>query len=516
MPHDPEDPQSEDAPGSEDDRSGSRAPDPDEATHAGDPDGDREPPDGGERRRGRGRRVGSPGLSSAVPDRPTDRDRDREEHRSDDPPDADAAPAGGPRASSAAPSVSSPRRPRRDFLADVHEELAEHRRQLRETTGHTAEALGLLSDALPRVDDLTRTVDTLAGRVDYLLERIDQPRDDAGDDPGDDQVDQPGSDHQADTATDGSGQDAEPAGDGDAPAGRRPRLAERHVPARIARDHGLIGPVNAGCWPLLGVDAAAAEWEALALFIARVLHPYYQPTRGQLPDCWPAHPRCVVELAWLHRMYQGSALKQASPAAMAEWHTRWLPAALDTLAAATASCRPGHHHDPTTDPADEPADEPAHDQDNDPTTGPPGRAARSGTTGAGRASGGTALGPMATRSPVPNAHTPRPDADYLTRDPRRSPISGHPGERTAWQPDPRERRAGGPPPTPSSIDEAAGPAAAPDPAAAQPSDPSFWLAHYRRAAVADLEHRAAIGHHARHEPENREFAVTRADPAAGP
>ena len=471
MPEDPDDPS---GPHEQHPDDADPAPGPDEGGAAG--GGEGAPLEDDERGPRRGRRVGSAGLSSAVPDRP-------EPGAAADVDPQEASGAEGDRARS---QGGPTRRPRRDFLVDVHEELAEHRRQLRETTGHTAEALGLLSEALPRVDELTRTVDTLAGRVDYLLERIDQPRsDELDDEPG--STDPPGFDADAD----GPGADDErPAGESDPPSGRRPRLAEKHVPARIARDHGLIGPINAGCWPLLGVDAAAAQWEALALFIARTLHPYYQPTRGELPDCWPAHPRCVVELSWLHRTYQSAALKQAPPAAMAEWHTRWLPAALDTLTAATSSCRPGHHHDPAA--AQSPGGDRAASTSNAATSTP-----RSET-----------LGPMATRAPVPNAHTPRPDPDYLSPDPRGSGITGHPGEGVAWQPDPRERRAGGPPPA------AAAPSPGePDPAAAELSHPSFWLPHYRRAAVADLEHRAAVGHHARHEPESREFAVTRADPA---
>jgi hypothetical protein len=99
-------------------------------------------------------------------------------------------------------------------------------------------------------------------------------------------------------------------------------------------------------WPALSADAAAAEWDALATWIADVLGPFYQLTRAQLPDCWALHPPAVIELVWLRRAYVAAHAPDAAPAAAGEWHTRWRRDALTNIAAAipTTWCRPGEHY----------------------------------------------------------------------------------------------------------------------------------------------------------------------------
>ena len=136
-------------------------------------------------------------------------------------------------------------------------------------------------------------------------------------------------------------------------------------------------------WPALSADAAAAEWDALATWIADVLGPFYHFTRAQLPDCWALHPPAVIELVWLRRAYVAAHAPDAAPSAAGEWHTRWRRDALANIAAAipTTWCRPGehylhehehdrdrHHRDhPDPDP-DRPPDPPAPDHDR-PTPG---------------------------------------------------------------------------------------------------------------------------------------------------
>lgn len=104
------------------------------------------------------------------------------------------------------------------------------------------------------------------------------------------------------------------------------------------------------CWPALEVDEAATAWDALARWIADVLGPWYQPTRAQLPDCWALHRPAVLELSWLHTTWTDAHQPKARPAAAAEWHARWRPAALGAVATAiptqhcrAASDRPGDH-----------------------------------------------------------------------------------------------------------------------------------------------------------------------------
>jgi len=96
------------------------------------------------------------------------------------------------------------------------------------------------------------------------------------------------------------------------------------------------------CWPALDVTEADAAWQALADWVADVLGPWYQLTRGQLPDCWALHRPALLELSWLHTSWQDAHLPHARPAATAEWHARWRPAALAAIAATipTQYCRP--------------------------------------------------------------------------------------------------------------------------------------------------------------------------------
>ena len=66
----------------------------------------------------------------------------------------------------------------------------------------------------------------------------------------------------------------------------------------------------------------------------------------KLPDCWPVHPRAVLELAWLRTMHLVAAAHAAHhPGSVAEWHTRWLPGALTNLATTIdpLECAPGRH-----------------------------------------------------------------------------------------------------------------------------------------------------------------------------
>jgi hypothetical protein len=102
-------------------------------------------------------------------------------------------------------------------------------------------------------------------------------------------------------------------------------------------------PIN---WPELSSEEAGPQWDALASWIANVLVPYYGITRGQLPDCWPMHWRAVLELSWLRTCYRQAFVPSSPPTAAAEWHTRWLDAALSNVATAIPEtwCRPGEHH----------------------------------------------------------------------------------------------------------------------------------------------------------------------------
>lgn len=205
------------------------------------------------------------------------------------PPPSDGTPMSG------APA-SSPRRDRMlsELAADLRAAREEHRRdveQLRTDLAGLSTLVGenadLLGQALPRVRSLDEELADLGERVDALTVTI------AAYGPGPDEPD----------------------------------------------DTGLVD------WPSLSADDAAAEWQALGDWVARVLGPFYELTRSQLPDCWPLHRPVVLELVWLRRAYVAAHSPDALASAAADWHTRWRREALANIAAVISErwCRPGEH-----------------------------------------------------------------------------------------------------------------------------------------------------------------------------
>ncbi len=134
-------------------------------------------------------------------------------------------------------------------------------------------------------------------------------------------------------------------------------------------DDAPVAPVS---WPTLTAEQAATVWTELADWIEHVLIGWYGLTRAQLPDCWALHRPAVLELTWLHSTYREAHAPGARAGLAADWHSRWRPAALASIAAAIdpdpgsidSGCRPGHHYDPNSPlppgayrpPPDEPAD----------------------------------------------------------------------------------------------------------------------------------------------------------------
>lgn len=170
-------------------------------------------------------------------------------------------------------------------LRQVQRQLDATTRQSDETAGHVAEIADILGRMSPRLDDVEQSVATLGGAVE--------------------------------AAATGAG-DAE-----DAALALTPALR----------------------WSQLDRGGKHAAWDALAGFVSEVLNNDYQLTRLELPDCWPVHPRAVRELAWLRTLYVSSSAVGVRPELVAEWHVRWLPAAVTNLAVAIdrRECAPGKH-----------------------------------------------------------------------------------------------------------------------------------------------------------------------------
>ncbi|WP_308820147.1 hypothetical protein [Pseudonocardia alni] len=169
-------------------------------------------------------------------------------------------------------------------LRQVQHELDATIRQGDETAGHVAEIADILGRMSPRLDDVEQGVAALGGMVEGAV---------AG------------------------------AGARDAALSLTPALR----------------------WSQLDRTARHAAWDALGVFVSEVLNDDYQLSRLELPDCWPVHPRAVRELAWLRTLHISSSDPGTRPELVAEWHVRWLPAAIANLAVAIdgRECAPGKH-----------------------------------------------------------------------------------------------------------------------------------------------------------------------------
>lgn len=173
-------------------------------------------------------------------------------------------------------------------LLAVTRRLDDIARQNSQTAGQVAEIAGHVSEMAPRLDEAERSVAALGGAVEA-----------AGIGGGG-----------------GSGEDDE-----------------------------ALALTPALRWSGLAAGDRRAAWDALSGFVAEVLNGDYRLTRLELPDCWPVHPRAVRELAWLRTVYVSSSAAGVRPELVAEWHVRWLPAAITNLAVAIdpRECMPGKH-----------------------------------------------------------------------------------------------------------------------------------------------------------------------------
>lgn len=111
-------------------------------------------------------------------------------------------------------------------------------------------------------------------------------------------------------------------------------------PAEVDDETALVD------WSTLDCEEAETEWERLYAWLDQRLVPTYRVTLAQLRACWTRHPAVREELSWLKCCwFQAYRRPGSSGSSAAEWHTRWLPGALDRIAAhwTRAGCTLGAH-----------------------------------------------------------------------------------------------------------------------------------------------------------------------------
>ncbi|MEQ3552879.1 hypothetical protein WIS52_20625 [Pseudonocardia nematodicida] len=111
-------------------------------------------------------------------------------------------------------------------------------------------------------------------------------------------------------------------------------------------DHAPEG-TRSVVWALLSAEEAARAWDELASWVNTVAIPTLAPTCRQIPPCWPVHHWGRETLSWLHRTHTYAYGPHGSAVLVAEWHTRWVPAAyamIDTKYAARAGYCPNSEH----------------------------------------------------------------------------------------------------------------------------------------------------------------------------
>jgi hypothetical protein len=101
----------------------------------------------------------------------------------------------------------------------------------------------------------------------------------------------------------------------------------------------VMAPVN---WPALSAKDAEAVWEALGRWVQEVLGGWCEVTRDQLPDCWALHRPALMQVSWLWTSHTEAYLPSSRAHQAAEWHTRWLDAALEKIKTVipVSQCRP--------------------------------------------------------------------------------------------------------------------------------------------------------------------------------
>lgn len=119
-------------------------------------------------------------------------------------------------------------------------------------------------------------------------------------------------------------------------------------PARTAAPQNARPPalpvLATPSWVDMSRDQARAMWNELTEWLRTLLLARYPRRAVVITSCWYRHPEAVEQLTWLHACWRATYRNpQALPRDAAEWHLRYLPAAISQLAQILAACRSGGH-----------------------------------------------------------------------------------------------------------------------------------------------------------------------------
>jgi hypothetical protein len=99
-------------------------------------------------------------------------------------------------------------------------------------------------------------------------------------------------------------------------------------------------------WKLAGAEREAAL-DRLRAWVEQIYRPSYGHLAAALPPCWEQHSLCLYTLDWLSELwsvlYLSSARSAGTLAAQAEWQTRLLPAAAESMAHEASGCAHSRH-----------------------------------------------------------------------------------------------------------------------------------------------------------------------------
>jgi hypothetical protein len=91
-------------------------------------------------------------------------------------------------------------------------------------------------------------------------------------------------------------------------------------------------------WRLQGRERAEAL-ARLRAWVETVFRPGYGHLAEQVGPCWEQHDLCLYQLAWLSEMHTAIFLAPGRVlASEADWHTRFMPAAVALMAEETGRC----------------------------------------------------------------------------------------------------------------------------------------------------------------------------------